>query len=361
MRILLAAGIYPPDPGGPALHAQAFYNWVRSTGGEPGLVAMSHYRKWPPLIRHLIYFSQLVRRVPYFDVVYTYDALGTGIPAYLAARAKGKKLVVRIGGDIPWERYAEASSNSLSMNEWYERGLHKRNIRFILSKWMLEKAEAIIVPSPLLAHLLRRYYGVEMKAIIIIPNPAPAVVAVPETKHEETIVFASRLVAYKNLDTLIRALKPLMKDNKRLRLVVIGDGPERERLEALSKSLGVSGQIDFTGVISQSEVMEYTSKCLLVVAPALTEFNPNYILQGVGLGKPFLISRENGLTFTVPDEFMFDARDTEMLKEKLVYLLSEEGSRSAREKVRNLQVPAGWTEVMEANWKVVESLNIIKR
>lgn len=346
-RVLIAASIYPPDPGGPAIHAKRQYEWLNEHGVKAEVVALAHYRRWPKIVRHLIYLSGLLVRVWKFDVVYAHDAVGAGIPGLIAAKIFRKKFVVRIGGDLPWERYAE-SGNSLSLKEWYGSRKHKINLLFILSRWLIERADLIIVTSPILLNIYKTYYGIGEERIKVIPNPIPEV---PNTKTstEPTIVYASRLVAYKNLEMVLRALSRIFPTYPDLEFVIMGDGPDRERLERLARELGTEKQVSFRGSVTQREVLEETARCLFAIAPALTEFNPNYILQAVGLGKPFLISSENGLPFHLNREFEFNPRNEVELESRIKMLL--ENPKSPK-----IDFKMSWEDNLRANLEAIRSL-----
>jgi glycosyltransferase involved in cell wall biosynthesis len=353
MKILIAAGIYPPDAGGPALHAQAQAEGLPQFGIETVVVALAHFRQHPFGLRHFLYFRALMRQVEACDVVYAHDALGAGLPALLAAKLYGKKFVVRVGGDLAWER--EAETMHLSMNEWYESGKYHHKLTFLLSRLVLTRAHRGIVPSPLLTDLYARYYSVRQENLLLISNPLPEKVEYVE-KGERTILFASRLVAYKNLDLVLKALTYIFVQEPTLKFVIIGDGPEREKLETLAKTLGIDKHILFKGRLSQGAVMGETAKCLFTIAPALTEFNPNYLLQGLAYGKPFLISHEHGLPFEVPGELIFNTRDEHDLQEKLLSLLSERGYLRAKQFVGSLTFHMSWQENLKANAEALESL-----
>ncbi len=353
MKVLIAAGIYPPDAGGPAIHARTQVEGLPKLGIETEVVALAHFREWPAGIRHWLYFRALMKKVEVCDVVYAHDALGAGWPAFLAAKLYSKKLLVRVGGDVAWER--EAETVHLSMNEWYETGKYHHRLKFIVSRFVLKRANLVIVPSPILVDLYARYYDVRQENLLLIPNPLPEKAEHAE-KTERTILFASRLVAYKNLDLVLKALKYIFVQDPELKFVIIGDGPEREKLEALAKSLDIEKRIVFKGTLPQAEVLKETAKCLFTIAPALTEFNPNYLLQGLASGKPFLISHENGLSFEVPPELIFNTRDEQDLQEKLLNLLSERGYLRAKQFVGSMTFTMSWADNLAMNAEALKSL-----
>lgn len=85
----------------------------------------------------------------------------------------------------------------------------------------------------------------------VIPNGIDfeRIEQVKAADRESDIVCVGRLVGHKNVDMLIRALGLASKEVPDIQAVIIGDGPERERLEALVRELGLEKNIDFTGFL----------------------------------------------------------------------------------------------------------------
>lgn len=353
-RILIAASIYPPDPGGPAIHAKAQYEELKKRGYTVRLVALAHLRKWPFLIRHIVFLCKLFGHVRNSDVVYTHDALGAGIPAFIVSKIFSKKIIIRIGGDIPWEREAESGKTTESMKEWYARGRHKNNLLYLISKRILNRFDAVVVTTQILADIYTVYYQVSSRTVHVIVNPIPA--RKQTNQYGRDIIYASRLVAYKNLAFVIKVLAGILPDYPDTHFIIYGDGPERKNLEMLIQETGMTGRILVKGVVSQQEIMSATEACLLSIAPALTEFNPNYILQCISFGKPFLISRENGLPFTVPDDLLFDPRSDRELRGRILNLLDLKGYNRASEAVKNLSLGMTWEKNLEMNISLMESV-----
>ena len=171
-KIVIATGIYPPTPGGAATHAYRYREHFNARDIEApvitygtstaGVVGIS--MRIPFGLRHLIYMYCLWRISRSTRVIFALDALGAGIPALIVARLRGVPLVLRIGGDIVWERKALAGRAVKPMRAWYEHGMHRPSffggLLFFLSRAVLVRAKLIVVPTALLADLYMQYYGV---------------------------------------------------------------------------------------------------------------------------------------------------------------------------------------------------------
>jgi glycosyltransferase involved in cell wall biosynthesis len=129
----------------------------------------------------------------------------------------------------------------------------------------------------------------------------PVVRARPSTEPALTsFVFMGRLVDWKAVDLLLRAFK-LAAGQARIRLLVIGDGVERARLESLAKELGVwsaaeagSGQVRFAGWLPQRDCAESLLDADCLVLPSILECGGAVVLEAMSMGKPVIATAWGG-------------------------------------------------------------------
>lgn len=108
---------------------------------------------------------------------------------------------------------------------------------------------------------------------VVIPNPYRDGLfrLLPGVARTEELVFVGRLVSDKGVDVLLDALALLTAPEAgslRPRLTVVGDGPERPRLEEQAARLGIAGQIDFLGTRTDAELVEILNRHRILVAPS---------------------------------------------------------------------------------------------
>ena len=99
------------------------------------------------------------------------------------------------------------------------------------------------------------------------------------------IAFVGRLVALKNVSTLIRAFEPL---KERARLVIVGDGPEREKLEAMAP------YALFTGMKSGDELLAWYDLIDILVLPSTQEAYGAVTGEALMAGAKVVVSRRAG-------------------------------------------------------------------
>lgn len=355
-RVLIAASIYPPDGGGPATHAKHAFEDLPGWGVETRLVTFRSVRIFPPGMSHAIYFAKLFLAAFRVEAIYAYDALSAGFPAALVARILRKRFIVRIGGDRLWERAYEKNTTRDSMAEFYASGAAQRFFAYRIIRWVLGRADRLVVPSPATLRLYHAEYGVPLSRIAVIYNPVRAASDTMPPEMPPTLLFSSRLTRYKNLPFVLRSLSVLKKEGLSFVFLVLGDGPERESLEAMVRELDLEDSVNILGYVSSGEVHYLTKKSYASIAPALTEFHPNYVLDGISHGKPFLISRENALPFQVPEMFLFDPTDHAEFEEKLRFLLSPHGWNKAEAELREIKASFSWEDNIRENSLLIKRL-----
>jgi glycosyltransferase involved in cell wall biosynthesis len=97
----------------------------------------------------------------------------------------------------------------------------------------------------------------------------------------------------KSLDTLIRAFSIVLKSFPKLRLVICGKGEEKEKLEKLSRDLGISKNITFAGFVPDPE--RYMAESLALVLPSIYEPLGMVFIEMMAYGRPVIATRVGGI------------------------------------------------------------------
>jgi teichuronic acid biosynthesis glycosyltransferase TuaC len=180
---------------------------------------------------------------------------------------------------------------------------------------------------------------------------------------KRVLLSVSNLINTKGHDLTIKAFAYLRKEYKNLQLVIIGTGVEEHNLKKLSKNLGVSDDVIFTGQLSNSEVMKYLKKCEIFVLPSWREgFGVAYI-EAMANNKCVVACKGEGISDVILDGIngiLIEPRDLDSLIQNLEMLIKNEdltkqiGKKAAqdiREKFtwkHNAEIMMGvYTEVIE--------------
>jgi glycosyltransferase involved in cell wall biosynthesis len=103
----------------------------------------------------------------------------------------------------------------------------------------------------------------------------------PGTKLE--LIFVGGLVPRKACDLALRAAAPLLRRDL-ARFTVVGDGPERRRLEQLVRSLGIEKAVLFYGWLSHAEVLKHLRSADVFVFPSLRDNGAGVVFEALGSG-----------------------------------------------------------------------------
>jgi glycosyltransferase involved in cell wall biosynthesis len=115
------------------------------------------------------------------------------------------------------------------------------------------------------------------------------------------LIFVGALVPYKACDLALRAAAPLLQRDL-ARFTVVGDGPERDRLHELTKSLGIENAVSFVGSVPHSEVMRLMGLADVLVFPSVHEFGGAVVMEALAAGAIPVVADFGGPADTVrPD------------------------------------------------------------
>jgi glycosyltransferase involved in cell wall biosynthesis len=105
-----------------------------------------------------------------------------------------------------------------------------------------------------------------------------------ESKQPLEVLFVGRLSSQKNVDVILRALALLKHEGLCPRLRVVGDGPVRRDLEALTHALGLDQQVVFHGAVPQAKVLDHYEQARILVLASETEGWPKAIAEAMAFG-----------------------------------------------------------------------------
>jgi glycosyltransferase involved in cell wall biosynthesis len=268
MSILLAASLYPPETRGPATFAKQLVDHLEAHNVRVTVVPFYDVRALPPGLRHLVYFFKLLLRGGGTSTVLALDAVSAGLPALFAARLRGARLVLRLGGDYAWEQGVVRFSVRDTLDEFVMRKSEELpfpvRIMGSLQDYVATHADRVVVPSEYLKRIVVQW-GVAPKKITVIHSAGAAPrssLAREDVRQrvgwgEDPVVFsAGALVPWKGFPVLIDAVALLRKEIPKLRLVIAGQGPERQKLWEHARSRGFDPDAVIAGELPQTMMLE---------------------------------------------------------------------------------------------------------
>lgn len=184
-------------------------------------------------------------------------------------------------------------------------GRAKRGLRHWLERRMAPRFRGIAAVSDSIARDVRDEIGLPGGLLLTIHNGIPDAEAAGNTRRTDrggdavTFLTIGRLAAVKNQPLLLRAFAEVRRTLPRARLLVVGDGPERPALDALTVALGLGDAVSLTGF--RTDISSFLSEADVFVLSSRHEGISIAVLEAMQAGLPVVATRVGGVPETVVD------------------------------------------------------------
>jgi glycosyltransferase involved in cell wall biosynthesis len=216
------------------------------------------------------------------DVILAYQSIIDGVIAVLAKALLRIPVVVSVRSPI----------------EYQQGGSHQRRV---LASFVFTHADRIAVQSESmcqdLVHAFNGHTSPALNAdalrrrLFVLPN---GIDASASRADADAVLFVGRLVPVKGAHAFIEAARTCPGE----RFIVVGDGPERLRLEGAARDLN---NVTFAGMVPLTDVATYLDRAKMLVVPSLQEGQSNAVMEAMARGIPVIASRVGGLPDLVVD------------------------------------------------------------
>jgi glycosyltransferase involved in cell wall biosynthesis len=330
---------YPPIGGGAAsatanlastLHAQGHqvvvltsaFQKLRGISTADGIELVrvpvgrkeTHRATLVQMARFVVTASGIVRRVARLysvDRVIAFFSIPSGIVAWWLNRQTKIPYVVSLrGGDVP------GTEPGLRLFYWFLAPLRRR---------VLKGSTSVTAPAIGLKELSEKSDRVP---VLVIPNGIDTSVYRPEKRRDMTeivLLSVGRLHPQKSPIRVLEILRAIrLNGGLPARALIIGDGPEKARLEQYTREHQLNSEVKFTGWLDRSEVaLAYRSATFLVQLSSY-EGMSNVVLEALASGLPVVASRIPGNVDLVLDQgngLLFSSNEScEMIAAEIVRL-----------------------------------------
>lgn len=238
-------------------------------------------------------------------------------------------------------------------------------------RFMLARADLVTAISSYLLNLARNY-GYHGPSEIIHNGADIERFANREgekiNRTRKVVITTSRLVPKNGVDILIKAIAEAKKQVPDIQLRIVGDGPERKKLESLVKEEKIQDNVKFLGNISHAEIPKYLHEADVFVRPSRSEGMGVSFVEALAAGLPIIATPVGGILDIIQDEktgLFCESENPTDCAEKILRLLRDkelsaniavQGKKMVEEKFSWDKISAEYERIFE---KLGENLAIL--
>jgi L-malate glycosyltransferase len=227
-----------------------------------------------------------------FSVMNTHFAVPSGPLGWALGLLFGIPNVLSLhGGDI----YDPSKKSSP-----HRSFLFKRVVKFILNR-----AQRIVAQSSNTRDNTVKYYNPRREVEIIPlafhpPKISPGGFRLPDARRGDfTMVTIGRLVKRKSVETILQAMA--IQGDSRVRLYILGDGPEQDMLQKRAEYLNIADRVYFAGFVTEKQKYDYLTSCSAYIMTSLHEGFGIVFMEAMFCGLPIICTNHGGQTDFLKD------------------------------------------------------------
>ncbi len=206
--------------------------------------------------------------------------------------------------------------------------------------WTYDKAESLIYPTEMARGLLDKLSN-KNKLSHIVSNGINTQEFKPKQignfykkfgipENTIKLLFVGRLFPEKSIDTIIKAVPHIIKENPNTHIMIVGDGYLKSKLKKMTHDIGANKFVTFLGLISEEDkILAYNASDIFIL-PSLAELEGMVVLEAMACGKPIIISDSKmsaSRFFVDKNGFLFNKENPEDLAKKVNILINDSNLR----------------------------------
>ena len=253
-------------------------------------------------------------------MIYAQGPVASGLPAVIVGILLGRRVVVKVVGDYSWEQAQLYHATNRSIDDWQKKRHYQTkssllkirlNLVYYIQRIVVRAADAIITPSHYLKNIVIGW-GANAKKIKVIYNSVDYKFYEHLSKAEaqqkikikgDLILTVGRLTPWKGMGTLAKLIPQLKKINPKFKFVIVGSGPEEEKLKKLISQTGYQDSIKMVGRISQDKLRYYYLASSMFVLNSSYEGLSHVLLEAMYYRLPIIAANVGGNPELIQDDY----------------------------------------------------------
>jgi glycosyltransferase involved in cell wall biosynthesis len=281
-RVIVCEAQVPFVHGGAEYHVRALHQQLQAHGYQSEIVSIPF--KWTPK-REILAHAAAWRLIDLSESNgQTIDlVIGTKFPSYF----------VRHPNKVAWLIHQYRAAYELCGTEYSDFGhtdedVGIRQTLIDLDHKMLAECRRLFANARNTANRLKKFNGLDAEPLY---HPPPFAGRLTQGPYGDYVLFIGRMETIKRPDLAVRAMSHV---DKPIRLVMVGDGTQRQRMEEDALSQGVGDRVEFAGSLDEASLVELYKGALAVVYTPFDEDYGYVTLEAFLAHKPVITTTDAG-------------------------------------------------------------------
>ena len=229
------------------------------------------------------------------------------------------------------------------------------------AKWTFKMADKIICYTETEKQELVEL-DIESQKIAVIHNGIDTDLFIPDemsTSDKKQLLWIGRFANGKGVDYLIDAFKLLKSENPDITLIMVGRGPEKERIRNKIRNLGLDTSITMKDFIPNSDIVQLYQSSSIFILPSLEEGVPRTILEAMSCGIPIVCSKLPQLVDIVNNcGFLIPTKDSMAIADKVSEIITDttQAKQLGKNGRENVVTNYSWKDTVEQTIRLYEGL-----
>jgi glycosyltransferase involved in cell wall biosynthesis len=281
-RVIVCEVQVPFVHGGAEYHVRALHHQLRCRGYQAEIVSIPF--KWTPK-REILTHAAAWRLIDLSE--------SNGEPIDLVIGTKFPSYFVRHPNKVAWLIHQYRAAYELCGTEYSDfshsdEDVGIRQTLIALDRKMLAECRRLFANARNTAERLKKFNGLDAEPLY---HPPPFAGRLTQGPYGDYVLFVGRMESIKRPDLAVRAMPYV---DRPTRLVMVGDGTQRQRAEETADSLDVADRIEWAGTVDEQALAELYKGALAVVYTPFDEDYGYVTLEAFLAHKPVITSTDAG-------------------------------------------------------------------
>ena len=234
---------------------------------------------------------------------------------------------------------------------------YPENVDNRMFRWWLSKSDIIVLLSNRFCEIFNKHYLDIDTPITCVYNACDSFRSIPYSEHNHTIIFVGAFRPNKGGQTLINAFVKIHRIYPDWKLIMLGDGPEKEMYCEIVEKCGIADYVEMPGYLNGEQLSIFFEKAGIFCLCSHHEGFPMVVLEAWGYNVPVITTPVGGLPDVIEDGYnslVFDYGNVDMLvsklrclieNESLRYVMSERAHKMVNEKFNLYTISDSWSKI----------------